>query len=279
MTRDELLTELARREQEYRQDFERLVDAQEKLRGQLLSVFGRFAQRRAFDALGVELAPLERRQRNIASSVNVVRQQFAQILAALTVNQLDTSDQRERLENGIIEPLGRLVRRDLVTAADTLRQWAREKSPERASLVDPQQARLAGFRFSVGDFRCPLGGLASFLLARTQCFSNRNRHQQTPDIVPVVQVGEFSLMGPEIKALERTERHVLFVGSPLGCALKYLVRQSHESLVVLFPGPLHGGTITGLEPRKPFSYGVFGGHQCVLPISSFASRSENVEAD
>ena len=142
VTREELLTELARREQEYRQDFERLVDAQEHLRGQLLSVFGRFSQRPASDALGVDLAPLERRQRNIASSVNVVRQQFAQILAALTVNQLDTSDQRHRLETGIIEPLGRLVRRDLVTAADTMRQWARDTSPERASLVDPQQVAI-----------------------------------------------------------------------------------------------------------------------------------------
>ena len=142
VTREELLTELARREQEYRHDFERLVDAQEQLRGQLLSVFGRFSQGRASDALGVELAPLERRQRNIASSVNVVRQAFAQILAALIVNQLDTSDQRQRLETGIIEPLGRLVRRDLVTAADTMRQWARDTSPERASLVDPQQVAI-----------------------------------------------------------------------------------------------------------------------------------------
>lgn len=142
VTREELLSELSRREQEYRRDFERLVDGQEQLRGQLLSVFGRFNRKMASDSLVVELAPLERRQRNIASSVNVVRQQFTQILAALTVNQLDTSNQRDRLGDGIIKPLERLLRRDLVTAADTLRQWARERSPERASTVDPQQVVL-----------------------------------------------------------------------------------------------------------------------------------------
>ncbi len=38
VTRDELLAELARREQEYRQSFERILDNQEQVRGRLLSV-------------------------------------------------------------------------------------------------------------------------------------------------------------------------------------------------------------------------------------------------
>jgi len=142
VTREELLGELARREQEYRQDFERLVDAQEQLRGELLTIFDSFNRGLPRESLMVELAPVERRQRNIAGSVNVVRQQFEQILASLAVNQLDTTDQRERIGTGIIEPLGRLVNRDMVTAADMLRRWAREGAPEEASLVDPQQAAL-----------------------------------------------------------------------------------------------------------------------------------------
>lgn len=142
VTKDELLAELARREQEYRMDFERLVDAQEQLRGRLLTVAGRFNQPDGADRLAAGLAPLERRQRNIAGSINVLRQQFEQILAELRVNQLATAAARERLGDGIISPLTRLAKRDLVIAADTLRQWARDRTPETASTIDPQQVAL-----------------------------------------------------------------------------------------------------------------------------------------
>ncbi|MHC4695126.1 MAG: hypothetical protein ACYTFA_00105 [Planctomycetota bacterium] len=143
VTRDELLAELARREQEYRMDFGRLIDYQEQLRGQLLTVFGRHrdSPQRTPD-LSAALAPLERRQRNVAGSVNVVRQQFERIWAELRVNQLDTSDARQRLEEGIIAPLTRLAKRDLIAAADGIRRWSRDGSAETASLVDPQQAAV-----------------------------------------------------------------------------------------------------------------------------------------
>ena len=128
-------------------DFERLVDGQEQLRGRLLTVGARFAGRDAPGELSATLAPLERRQRNLARSVNVVRQQFEQILTELSINQLDTGAVRERLGSGIIAPLTRLGKRDLVTAADLLRQWARDALPERASAIDPHQVVvLAGMR-------------------------------------------------------------------------------------------------------------------------------------
>ncbi len=138
--RDELLAELARREQEYRMDFGRLIDHQEQLRGQLLTALGRHRGATSGGELSTTLAPLERRQRNIAGSVNVIRQQFEQVWAELQVNQLDTSEARERLQRGIIAPLTQLAKRDLIAAADTIRQWSRQGSPETASQVDPQQA-------------------------------------------------------------------------------------------------------------------------------------------
>ncbi len=141
VTRDELLAELARREEEYRLDFERLVAAQEKLRGELLTVLSR-ADRTKAGALAAALAPLERRQRSIAGSTNVVRQQFARILAELRVNQLVSHVVEERLGRRIVEPLTQLARRDLVMAADTVRRWSLDGSPETASLVDPQQATI-----------------------------------------------------------------------------------------------------------------------------------------
>lgn len=142
VTREELLSELARREQEYRMDFERLVDSQEVLRGGLLTVLGQFQRGTARDSLASALAPLERRQRNIARSLNVIHQQFEQILSELRINQLDTLDEQTRLGDGIVAPLAQLVRRDLVMAADTIRQWSRSTSPETASSVDPQQVAV-----------------------------------------------------------------------------------------------------------------------------------------
>jgi len=141
VTRDELLAELARREQEYRLDFERLVDAQEKLRAELLTALSRADQVDA-KALAEMLSPLERRQRSIAGSVNVSRQQFEQILTELRINQLVTNAAEQRLGGGIVEPLTRLARRDLVIAADTIRRWSRDASPETASSVDPQQVAV-----------------------------------------------------------------------------------------------------------------------------------------
>ncbi len=142
VTREELLAELARREQEYRMDFERLTDTQEQIRGGLLTVLSRLGQREEPAVLAIQLAALERRQRNVAGSVNVIRQRFEQILAELSVNQLDTRDERQRLGEGIIAPITQLAKRDLITAADMIRQWARETSAERGSQVDPHQVAI-----------------------------------------------------------------------------------------------------------------------------------------
>ena len=143
VTRDELLAELARREQESRMDFERLVDAQEQLRGALLSLLDEFQRGvTAPDSLAAALAALERRQRSLTGSVHVISQQFERILGELRVNQLDTTDERERLSGGIIEPLTKLTKRDMPRAADTLRQWSRDAGAETAALIDPQQAQI-----------------------------------------------------------------------------------------------------------------------------------------
>ena len=139
VTREELLAELGRREQEYRMDFERLIDAQEQLRGKLLSVIGRSNRPEMADKIAGDLAPLERRQRNIASSVNVIRQQFEQILMELRVNQLTTNETERRLGKKVVQPLSQLSKRDLVMAADTIRTWSRDNNAETASMIDPQQ--------------------------------------------------------------------------------------------------------------------------------------------
>lgn len=149
VTREEFLAEIARREQEYRADFERLVDSQEQLRGGLLTAIRSFQAGSRAEAFVTELAPHERRQRNIAGSVNVVRQQFDRILTELAVNQLDTVEVQHRLGDGIIQPLTELSKRNLLTAADTIRQWSREATAEKAALIDPQQVEILALMRSV----------------------------------------------------------------------------------------------------------------------------------
>lgn len=142
VTADEMLAELARREQEHRADFERLVDAQEQVRGQLLSELRKATGDVSTDELATAIAPLERRQRNISVSVNVVRQQFERILTERRINQLDTSEEDERLGQRIVEPLSNLARRDLIGAADAIRQWSAGGSPELGRRIDAQQAAI-----------------------------------------------------------------------------------------------------------------------------------------
>lgn len=140
VTRDELLAELARREQRLRDDFERVVELQEQTRRRLITLLGR--------TQGPDSGPedsaaaLERSQRNIGGSVNVLRQQFERILKELDINQLNTAATQERLSEKIISPLLALVRRDLVIAADTIRQFATTGSPTAAEKIDPQQIAL-----------------------------------------------------------------------------------------------------------------------------------------
>ena len=100
VTSEELLAEFNRREQEYRRQFERVVQSQERLRGKLLTLLGRMDEPAIRDDLELRLAPLERRQRQIVSQVNVIRQQFEQVLAELAINRLDTSRVKERLGDG-----------------------------------------------------------------------------------------------------------------------------------------------------------------------------------
>lgn len=142
VTGDELLNELRRREQELRMDFEGLVERQEQIRGRLLTALGRRPDGGGMAELSGALSALERRQRNVASSVRVIRQRFEHVFAELQVNQLNTREEEERLGAGIIEPLTRLVNRDLVAAADAIRQWSREGSADKAVPVDPQQVAV-----------------------------------------------------------------------------------------------------------------------------------------
>ncbi len=139
VTREEMLAELARREQEYRQEFERIIEQQEDLRRNLLTLIREMETVRAEDRLTARVAPLERRQRQIGGQVNLLRQQFEQIVAEFRVNGMDTSNIQDRLEDGVVKPMSTLARRSLVSAADRLRAIDRSDAADSAELADAGQ--------------------------------------------------------------------------------------------------------------------------------------------
>ncbi len=139
-----LLAELGRREQEFQQEFGRLVNSQEQLRNDLLSAATLAARNPdARDPLRDLMAAAERRQRQLARQTGHVRGQFQRIFDELALNQLDTPQVRKRLIVGIVRPLDALAARALTEAADDI---ARFEDPQRsvsfANLDHTQQALL-----------------------------------------------------------------------------------------------------------------------------------------
>jgi hypothetical protein len=136
VSRDELLSELNRREQEYRQDFERLLRQQEELYSELLSLANlppASAQDRARRS-----GQLARLQRDYAGRVNSTRMQFEQVLSELRVNQLSTPGTESRLQGGIVDPLDALIRVRMAAGVEELEKLARAQANGPAGLSEPR---------------------------------------------------------------------------------------------------------------------------------------------
>lgn len=142
VSREELLAELNRREQEYRQEFERLIRAQEELYSEMLSLSGpaRTVEPSRDRLKGYNL--LARRQRDHAGRANSIRMQFEQVLSEVQVNGLSSATVESRLGGGIIEPLGSLVRARIPAAAERLDALAREAMPEGIQAAKAAQEAL-----------------------------------------------------------------------------------------------------------------------------------------
>lgn len=139
VSRDELLAELNRREQEYRQDYERLLRQQEELYGEFLSLSRPAADRNADRTKSFGL--LARRQRDHAGRLNAIRLQFEQVLSELQVNQLSNPTVEARLGGGIVEPMSVVSRTRMPAAADGLDALARDGSA--AALESAKSAQAA----------------------------------------------------------------------------------------------------------------------------------------
>ncbi len=136
VNREELLAELNRREQEYRQDFERLTHQQEQLYSELLTLAGLGPGDDPDRAR--RMAQLARTQRDYAGRVGGMRLQFEQVLSELRVNQLSSPAAESRLGGAIIEPMNALARTQMPAAADLLDRLSRQ-----ADALELGEARAA----------------------------------------------------------------------------------------------------------------------------------------
>ncbi len=139
---EELLSQLARQEREFRRQFMRLVDDQEEIRRVLLSSVSQWNGKPDDGEAIAGFASAERRQRLVGSQVNALRQQFEQVLMQLRINGLETPDVRSRLTKGVITPLTQLSKRDLPEATDAIHSLMREGEPELARTIDSQQVEI-----------------------------------------------------------------------------------------------------------------------------------------
>lgn len=139
VSREELLVELNRREQEYRLDFERLVRQQEDLYGELL---GRAAETAPPGAEQESFATLARRQRDYASRINLLRMQFEQLLSEMRINHLLTPEAEDRLDLHIAAPLEPLHKLHMPAAAEALEALDRQPAADTMAQARKAQERV-----------------------------------------------------------------------------------------------------------------------------------------
>lgn len=139
---EELLAELARREQEYRQEFERVIEMQERLRNDLLSAATGFQRGAAGQSRNINIASSERRQGQLGQQASHVRSQFQRLFDELSVNQLVEAQAEERLLGGIVAPLTTLAGRTIPQTAEHLARLAADPSTELFVSIDREQETL-----------------------------------------------------------------------------------------------------------------------------------------
>lgn len=142
VTPEELAADFARREQEYRAEFQRIADQQEDVRRQLLTAADKMDERTPTADRSALLAPLERRQRSLANEVGLLSQQFHRIVDEMRINRMDALGVGDRILQGIAEPLAGLSTTDMPDAAELLKRATRDEGSEWEAQADALQARL-----------------------------------------------------------------------------------------------------------------------------------------
>lgn len=149
VTREELLADLGRREQEWRREFEQVIKSQEQLNSRVMDLRDRAAKGGETPDLLVRYGQEARTQRQQVNRLRTVQGQFEQILAELETNQLDTPQVRRRLGTGVIAALGRLITTDVVEAADLGDRLRRRFDGAMADDLERRQTRIVQSMYAI----------------------------------------------------------------------------------------------------------------------------------
>ena len=148
VTREELLADLGRREQEWRREFEQVIKSQEQLNTRVMDARDQAAKGGGAEVLA-RFGQESRTQRQQIGRMKTVRGQFEQILAELDTNQLVTPQVRRRLEDGVVVPLGRLITTDVVEAADTADRLRTRFDAAIADDLERRQTRIVQAMYAI----------------------------------------------------------------------------------------------------------------------------------
>jgi len=149
VTREELLADLGRREQEWRREFEQIIKSQEQLNSRVMDLRDRATKEGESPDLLVRYGQESRLQRQQVNRLKTVQGQFEQILAELETNQLDTPQVRRRLGTGVISALARLATTDVVEAADTGDRLRRRFDGALADDLERRQTRIVQSMYAI----------------------------------------------------------------------------------------------------------------------------------
>ncbi len=144
---EEFLTELGRREHEWRREFEMILKTQEQLNRRILELHDESTA--ASVRLLVRFGQEARTQQQQIGRLRTVLRQFEQILDELTVNQLDTPTVRRRLHSGVILPMKSLITTEVPTAAEMIEQLRNQFEESLFADLERQQARVVQLMYSI----------------------------------------------------------------------------------------------------------------------------------
>ena len=149
VTREELLADLGRREQEWRREFEQVIKSQEQLNSRVMDLHDKATKGGETPDLLVRYGQEARTQRQQVNRLRTVQGQFEQILAELETNQLDSPQVRRRLGTGVIAALGRLITTDVVEAADLGDRLRRRFDAGMADDLERRQTRIVQSMYAI----------------------------------------------------------------------------------------------------------------------------------
>lgn len=149
VTVEELLTELGRREHEWRREFEQIIKAQEQLQQRIALLRDDDPAVAASADRSIRYGQESRAQRQQINRMKTVHRQFEQLYAELRVNQLATPTVRRRLDGGVLRPLVALINHDVPDVADQIERLRMQYDATLAQRLDEQITQLVRSMYAI----------------------------------------------------------------------------------------------------------------------------------